>query len=58
MKLKSYSISVGMPRSMGPRREVTQGEEGMSQRTQRHSKWKEGYEEKEPVIIREVSSLQ
>ena len=39
MKLESCNISVGMPRAMSPRRKVTQGEEGMSQNTLRHSKW-------------------
>ena len=57
-KLKSYNISVGMSWSMGPRREVTQGKEGMSKRTLRRSRWKEGYEERESVIIGEVSNLE
>jgi len=49
---------MGMLQSTGSRREVTQGEEGMSQRTLRHSRWKEGCEERESVIIGEVSSLE
>ena len=57
-KLKSCSISVGMSQPMGLRREVTRREEGMSQRTLRRSQWKEGYKERESVIIREVSSLE
>ena len=58
MKLKSCNISMGMLRSTDPRREVTRGEEGMSQKTLRRSRWKEGYEERESVIIGEVSSLE
>ena len=58
MKLKSCSIGVGMPWAMDPRRKVTLGEEGMSHRTLRHSRLKEGYEEREFVIIVEVSSLE
>ena len=57
-KLKSCSISVGMPQPTGPRKEVTRREEGMSQRTLRRSRWKEGYEERESVIIGEVSSME
>ena len=34
------------------------GEEGMSQKTLRRSRSKEGYEERESVIIGEVSSLE
>ena len=40
------------------RRKVTQGEEGVSQRTLRHSKWEEGSKERESVTIGEVSSLE
>ena len=58
MKLKSCSIRMGMLRSTDPRREVTRGKEGMSQKTLRRSRWKEGYGERESVIIREVSSLE
>ena len=58
MKLKSCSIGVGMPWATDPRRKVTLGEEGMSHRTLRHSRLKEGYEEREFVIIVEVSSLE
>ena len=58
MKLKSCSIGVGMPRAMGPRRKVTKGEEGMSHRTLSRSRLKEGYEERESMIIGEVSSLE
>ena len=47
MKLKSCSVGAGMPHTMGPRRKVTQGEEGISHRTLRCSKWKAGYEERE-----------
>ena len=32
MKLKRCSIGVGMPQAMGPRRKVTRGKEGMSQK--------------------------
>ena len=46
MKLKSCSIGVRMPRATGPRRKVTRGEEGMSHRTLRCSRLKEGYEER------------
>ena len=58
MKLKSYSIGVGMPMAMGPRRKVTRGEEGMSHKALRRSRLKEGYEGREFVIIWEVSSLE
>ena len=58
MKLKSCSISVGMPRATSPRRKVTREEEGMSQRTLRRSKWEEGSEERESVVIGEVSNLE
>ena len=58
MKLKSCSIGVGMPWATDPRRKVTLGEEGMSHSTLRHSGLKEGYEEREFVIIVEVSSLE
>ena len=58
MKLKSCSIGVGMPRATGLRRKVTRGEEGISYRTLRRFKLKERYEEREPVIIGEVSSLE
>ena len=58
MKLKSCSIGAGMPRATSPRRKVTRGEEGMSQRTLRHSKWEEGFEERETVVIGEVSRLE
>ena len=58
MKLKSCSISVRMPRATGPRRKVTRGDEGMSHRILRRSKLKEGYEERESVVTREVSSLE
>jgi len=33
-------------------------EEGMSQRTLRRSKWEEGFEERESVVIGEVSRLE
>ena len=39
------------------RRKVTRGEEGMSHRTLRRSRLKKGYEERESVIVGEVSSL-
>ena len=58
MKFKSCSLSVGMLQPIGSRKEVTRGEEGMIQRTVRHSRWKEGYEERESVIIGEVYSLE
>ena len=58
MKLKSCNIGVGMPRATSPMRKVTRGKEGMNHRTLRRSRWKEGYEEKESVIIGEVSSLE
>ena len=58
MKLKSCNISVEMPQSTGPRREVTRGEEVMNHRTLGHSRWKEEYEERESMIIGEVSSLE
>ena len=57
MKLKSCSIGVGMPRATDLRRKVTRGEEGMSHRTLRRSRLKKGYEERESVIVGEVSSL-
>ena len=57
MKLKSCSIGVGMPWATGSRRKVTRGKEGMSHRTLRHSRLKKGYEERESVIVGEVSSL-
>ena len=58
MKLKSCDTGEGMPWAMGSRRKVIRGEEGMSHRTLKHSRWKEGYEERESVIIKEVSSLE
>ena len=58
MKLKSCSIGVGVPQAKGSRRKVTRGEEGMSHRTLSRSRLKEGYEERESVIIGEVSSLE
>ena len=58
MKLKSCSIGLGMPRATSPNRKVTRGDEGMSHRTLRCSRWREGYEEREFVIIGEVSSLE
>ena len=66
MKLKSCSIGVGMPRAMGPRRKVTRGEEGMSHKNLRCSRWGDGYDERErererereSVIIGEVSNLE
>ena len=58
MKLKSCNIDVGIPRAMGPRRKVTRREKGMSHRTLKHSRLKEGYEERESVPIREVSNLE
>ena len=58
MKLKSCNIGVGMPWATGSRRKVTRGEEGMSHRTLRCSRWKEGYEERESMIIGEVSNLE
>ena len=58
MNLKSCNVSAGMPRAMRPRRNVTRGEEGMRHRTLKRSKWREGYEEREFVIIGEVSSLE
>ena len=58
MKLKSCNIGVGMPRATSPMRKVTRGEEGMNHRTLRRSKLKKGYEERESVIIEEVSSLE
>ena len=57
MKLKSCNIGVGMPWATGLRRMVTRGEEGMSHRTLKRSRLKEEYEEREFVIIGEVSSL-
>ena len=51
MKLKSCSIGVGIPRATRPKRRVTRGEEGMSHRTLKYSRWREGYEEIESVII-------
>ena len=58
MKLKSCSIGVGLPQAKGSRRKVTRGEEGMSHRTLSRSRLKEGYEERESMIIGEVSSLE
>ena len=47
MDLKSYSIIVGMPQSMGPRRKAARGKEEMSQSTLRYSKWERESEERE-----------
>ena len=57
MKLKSCSIGVGMPRAMGPRRKVTRGEEGMSHKNLRCSRWGEGYDERERERERERENL-
>ena len=58
MDLKSCNITVGMSQSMDLRRKAARGEEEMSQSTLRHSKGKEGYEERESVIVGKVSSLE
>ena len=42
----------------GLRRKIARGEQGVSQRTLRHSKWEEGSEERESVIIGEISNLE
>ena len=62
MDMKSCHITVGMPRSMDPRRKGARGEEEMSQSTLKHSKWeresKERERERESVVIGEISSLE
>ena len=58
MKLKSCDTGEGMPRATGLRRKVIRGEEGISHRTLKRSRWKKGYEERKSVIIEEVSSLE
>ena len=58
MDLKSCNITVGMLRSTDLRRQATREEEEMSQSTLRHSKSKQESEERESVVIREISSLE
>ena len=58
MDLKSCNITVGMSRSTDLRRKAAQGEEEMSQSTLRHSKSEQESEERESVVIREISSLE
>ena len=58
MDLKSCNIIVGMPQSMDLRRKATREEEEMSQSTLRHSKSEQESEERESVVIREISSLE